>query len=57
MSHVKDRDELWALGLLEQVIKRSREDRDALPGSVVRLVKEAAKVLRRRQEYKRGRGH
>lgn len=53
MGHVKDKDELWALALLEQIIQRDREDRDALSGSVVKKVKEAAKMLRKRQEHKR----
>lgn len=52
MPHVKDRDERWALGLLEQIVARSREDRDALSGSVVGLVKQAARMLRQRQEHK-----
>lgn len=52
MPHVKDRDELRALALLEQIIQRSREDRDALPGSVVKLVKDASRILKKRQEYK-----
>ena len=46
---MKRRDEAWALALLEQVIQRDREDRDALPGSVVKLVKQAAKIMRRRR--------
>ncbi len=53
MPHVKDRDELWALALLEQIIQRDREDRDALPGTVVELAKKAAKILKKRQEFKR----
>lgn len=50
MSHVKDRDERWALALLEQIIARSRADRDALPGAVVSLVKRAAVRLRKRRK-------
>jgi hypothetical protein len=49
MPHMKDRDERWALRLLEQIIRRDREDRDALPGSVVKLIKKAIKILRKRQ--------
>lgn len=52
MSHVKDKDELWALTLLQQIIERDREDRDALPGSAVKLVKQAAKIIKKRQEAK-----
>ncbi len=54
MTHVKDKDELWALAQLEKIIQRDRADRDALPGSVVKLVKQAAIILKKRQEYKRG---
>ncbi|MBI4434670.1 hypothetical protein HY635_02540 [Candidatus Uhrbacteria bacterium] len=52
MPHVKDRDERWALERLEEIIERDREDRDALPGSVVKLVKDAARILRKRREHK-----
>lgn len=47
---MKRRDEAWALALLEQIIERDREDRDALPGSVVKLVKQAAVILRKRRQ-------
>ena len=53
MGHVKDKDELWALALLEQIIQRDREDRDALPGSAVQHVKAAARIIKKRQEAKR----
>ncbi|MDA2936464.1 hypothetical protein MYX06_04570 [Patescibacteria group bacterium AH-259-L05] len=53
MPHIKDKDELWALSLLNQIIQRSKDDRDALPGSVVKKVKEAAIIIKKRQEYKR----
>lgn len=57
MPHVKDKDELWALALLERIIQRDRDDRDALPGMVVKHVKTAAKIMRKRQAAKRsGRG-
>ena len=56
MGHVKDKDELWALHYLEQIIQRDRVDRDALPGAVVKRVKEAAKIIRKRQERKEGTG-
>lgn len=47
MTHRKDKDELWALALLEKIIKRSNDDRDALPGSVVKKVKEARTILKK----------
>jgi len=53
MPHVKDKDELWALSLLDQIIQRSKADRDALPGSVVKKVKDAAIIIKKRQQYKR----
>ena len=55
MAHVKDRDESWALRLLEQILERSREDRDALSGAAVQHVKQAATILRKRQAAKRRR--
>lgn len=39
--------------LLEQIVDMDRQDRDALPGSVVKKVKEALKILRKLQK---GRG-
>jgi hypothetical protein len=53
MSHIKDKDELWALGLLQRIVDRSNQDRDALPGSMVKKVKEARNILKKRQEYKK----
>ena len=47
---MKRRDEAWALALLEQIIERDREDRGALPGSVVKVVKQAAVILRKRRQ-------
>ena len=55
MPHKKDKDELWALALLERIIQRDREDRDALPGSAVKNVKDAAKIIKKRQHAKRTR--
>ena len=49
---MKRRDEAWALALLMQIVNRSVEDRDALPGSVVKLVKQAATILRKRLDSK-----
>ena len=42
---IKDKGELWALALLKKIIKRDREDRDALPGSVVKHVKDVRSGL------------
>ena len=53
MAHIKDKDELWTLALLEQIIQRDRQDRDALSGVVVKHVKKAATIIRKRQAAKR----
>lgn len=53
MSHVKDRDERWAMALLQQIIDRSIEDRDALSGEAVKHVKIAKRILAKRQEHKK----
>ena len=53
VPHIKDIHELRALALLQQVIDMSNQDRDALPGSVVKKVKDAAKILKKRQAAKR----
>jgi len=47
MSHRKDKDELWAIVLLDKIIQRSYNDKDALPGSVVKKVKEAKNILKK----------
>lgn len=52
MTHVKDRDEMWAIALLQQIIDRSNQDKDALPGSAVRKVKEAKAIMKKRIEGK-----
>lgn len=48
MAQQKKKDERRALSLLEQIVRRSEEDRDALPGQVVKLVKQARTILKRR---------
>ena len=50
MPHVKDKDEKWATALLEQIVARDRRDRDALPGSVVKRVKDALNILKKRRK-------
>lgn len=49
MTHRKDRDEEWAIRLLEQIVERDRADRDALPGSAVSHVKAALRIMRKRR--------
>lgn len=44
-----DVDEEWAIQVLTQIVDRDRESRDALPGSVVRLVKQAITILKKRR--------
>jgi hypothetical protein len=49
MPHRKDRDEEWAIALLEQIVARDRQDRDALSGQAVDHVKRALVVLKKRR--------
>ena len=53
MSHRTDGDEVWALRLLNQIIDCDRRNSDALPGSVVKLVKAARRKLIKLQKAKR----
>ena len=46
---MKDIPERLTLVLLQSIVKMDKEDRDALPGSVVKHVKEAIKILKKRQ--------
>lgn len=50
MTHRKDEKEEQAIALLQQVIDMDRADRDALPGSVVKLVKQAQVVMKKRRK-------
>jgi hypothetical protein len=50
VGHRKDQDEEWAIALLERIVARDREDPDALSGEVVRLVKRALVVLKKRRK-------
>ncbi|MDO8510069.1 MAG: hypothetical protein Q7S15_00400 [bacterium] len=47
MRSRKSEIERWALGLLNQIVRKSVLDHDALPGSVVKKVKEAVRILRK----------
>jgi len=49
MPKRKDRKEERAIQLLKEVIRISEEDRDALPGSAVKKVKEALTIMRKRR--------
>jgi hypothetical protein len=49
MPHRKDRDEEWANALLEQIVARDRQDRDALSGQAVDHVKRALVILKKRR--------
>ena len=49
VSKRKDIDEERAIKLLERVLDIDRADRDALPGSAVKKVKEALTILRKRR--------
>jgi len=49
MPHRKDRDEEWAIALLQQIVARDRQDRDALSGQAVDHVKRALVILKKRR--------
>jgi hypothetical protein len=55
MNHRKDTAEEQAIMLLTKVIEISERDRDALPGSAVKLVKAARRIMLKRRKSKRGR--
>lgn len=46
----KDNDEERAIVLLQQILNIDRRDRDALPGSVVKKVKEAQTIMKKRRK-------
>lgn len=50
MTHRKDTAEEQAIALLERVIALSESDRDALPGSAVKHVKQAIAIMRKRRK-------
>jgi hypothetical protein len=52
----QDVHEEWAIAQLEKIIQLDRENRDALPGSVVKLVKEARNILKKRRRDGQPRG-
>jgi hypothetical protein len=45
----QDRHEERAIALLQQVLEIDRAGRDALPGSVVKLVKQAVTIMKKRR--------
>lgn len=49
MPHRKDRDEEWPIALLEHIVQRDREDRDALSGQAVGHIKRALLILKKRR--------
>jgi hypothetical protein len=50
MNHRKDTAEEQAIVLLTKVIQIPEQDRDALPGSAVKLVKEARRIMLKRRK-------
>jgi len=50
MPHVKNKYEEWAIAVLDPIVQLSYRDRDALPGSVVKLVKDAITILKKRRK-------
>lgn len=49
MTHRKDQAEERAIRLLEVVVGMDARDRDALPGSAVKHVKQALTIMRKRR--------
>lgn len=49
MTHRKDECEEWAIARLQDIINLDLADRDALPGSVVKLVKQAQVIMKKRR--------
>lgn len=50
MSHRTDGAERWARKLLDEIVARDRQNRDALPGSVMYHVKAARRILIKMQK-------
>lgn len=50
MTHRKDKCEEWAITQLQKIIDLDLEDRDALPGSVVALIKRAQTIMKKRRK-------
>jgi hypothetical protein len=50
VTHRKDKAEEKAIHLLQQIIDMDKSDRDCLPGSVVRLVKQAQTIMKKRRK-------
>lgn len=49
MPHRKDGAEEFAIALLQQIIDIDRRDHDALPGSAVKHVKDAQRIMKKRR--------
>lgn len=52
MPKRKDIYEERAIAILSQITDLDKRDRDALPGSVVKLVKQAVRILKKRRKKK-----
>lgn len=50
MTHRKDIDEEWAIAHLQQIVDLDKRDHDALPGSVVKLIKQAQTIMKKRRK-------
>ena len=49
MPHRSDVHEEWAIYYLEKLVELSEANRDALPGTVVKLVKQAITIMKKRR--------
>ncbi len=49
MTHRKDIHEEWAIQRLQEIVDLDNRDHDVLPGSVVKLVKQAQTIMKKRR--------
>lgn len=50
MTKRQDIHEEWAISQLQRVLELDRKNRDALPGSAVKLVKRAVMIMKKRRD-------
>lgn len=51
MTKRQDEHEEWAINHLQRVLELDRKNRDALPGSAVKLVKRAIMIMKKRRPH------
>lgn len=50
MPKRQDRHEEWAIQKLQEIVELDRLNRDALPGSAVKKIKEALTIMKKRRK-------